>query len=94
MYTAGLHSYERAEVIESFTRSLKYDHSIQQLIDMNTKFESKDCILACNSKEAHAYMTHPVYIAISKQFSLYATSIMLHQMIESYKYIAQNQSEV
>ena len=88
IFTAGLHSYERAEVLENFNRSLKYDHTILQIIEQNSKLESRDWILQCNSKEAHAYMTHPVYIAISKNFSLYATAIMLHQMIESYKYIA------
>ena len=88
VYTAGLHSYERAEVLENFNRGLKYDHTILQIIELNVKLETRDWILQCNSKEAHAYMTHPVYLAISKNFSLYATAIMLHQMIESYKYIA------
>lgn len=87
-FTAGLHSYERAEILESFNRSLKYDPSILQILEQNSKLESRDCTLQCNSKEAHAYMTHPVYLSISKSFSLYATSIMLHQLISAYQSIA------
>ncbi|CAI2385102.1 unnamed protein product [Moneuplotes crassus] len=93
-YTAGLHSLERADAIEGFTRSLKYENTILSITQhTRDKLEKKDCVLACNSKEAHAYMDHPVYKAIAKNFSLYATSIMMHQLIESYKYIAYTESD-
>ena len=34
--------------------------------------------LECNSKEAHSYFTHPIYIQMRKCFSPYALSLMLH----------------
>jgi hypothetical protein len=93
-YTAGLHTYERADAVESFNRTLKYDHTLLNIIELNSaKLETRDCILPCNSKEAHAYMEHPVYQAIAKNFSLYATSIMMHQLIASFQYISQPESE-
>jgi hypothetical protein len=51
------------------------------------KLEAKDCSLKCDSKEAHAYMPHPLYMGVDKNFSKYASTMMLHQLIESYKFI-------
>lgn len=89
VYTAGLHSNERASYVEGFVRShYKYEHTMMDQIDCIKKLQQRECSLEVNSKEAHSYFTHPLYRGLKDQFSQYAVSMMLHQLIESYKYIA------
>lgn len=64
-----------------------------EVLDLVGKMQSKDCSLECNSKEAHSYYTHPVYKQMKRTFTTFGLSLMLHQMIESYKYVASNTSE-
>jgi hypothetical protein len=58
------------------------------MIDLAKKLAQRECCLETNSKEAHSYFLHPLYLQLKKLFSPYAQSMMLHQMIESYKYVA------
>ena len=88
-YTAGLHSNERAATVESFMRiQHKFDSNILEMLEATKRMQMKDMALECNSKEAHSYFTHPVYAQMRSRFSQYALSLMLHQMLVSYKYIA------
>jgi len=78
-YTAGLHSNERAHAVESFVKTQhKVEHSIKDLLVLVKKLEPRDCVLECNSKEAHSYFTHPVYQQIRNKYTPYAQSLMLH----------------
>ncbi len=90
VYTAGLHSNERAATVDTFVKSQhKYDHNMLDLVDVLAKrLAQRECCLETNSKEAHSYFLHPLYKELKRLFSPYALSLMLHQMIESYKYVA------
>ncbi|CDW88447.1 protein far1-related sequence 5-like [Stylonychia lemnae] len=91
LFTAGLHSNERAASVEGFFKTQhKYEHSMMDVIDLAKRLSMRECCLETNSKEAHSYFLHPVYIQMKRRFSPYALSLMLHQMIESYKYTAQD----
>ena len=62
MYTAGLHSNERAATVESFMRiHHKLESTVFDMLDASKRLQQKDMSLECNSKEAHSYFTHPVY---------------------------------
>lgn len=52
------------------------------------KLQAIDRCFETNSKEAFSYFTHPLYRALKEDFTPYATSMMVHQLIESYKHIA------
>lgn len=71
-----------------FKSQHKYEHNMLDMIELARKLALRECCLETNSKEAHSYFLHPVYIQLKRTFSPYALSLMLHQMIESYKYIA------
>lgn len=89
IFTAGLHSNERAAAVDTFFKSQhKYEHTMLDMIDLSKKLAQRECCLETNSKEAHSYLLHPLYVQMKRMFSPYALSLMLHQMIESYKYIA------
>lgn len=70
LYTAGLHSNERAAYIDTFMQiQHKFDSNLVDMIENCRKCMSKDMSLECNSKEAHAYFTHPIYSSMRKRFS-------------------------
>ena len=95
IYTAGLHSNERSATVESFMRiQHKFDSSIADMLESCKRLQQKDMSLECNSKEAHSYFTHPVYTQMRKRFSQYALTLMLHQMLVSYKFTAFEDDEV
>ena len=95
VYTAGLHSNERSATIETFMRiQHKFDSNIFDMLEACKRLQQKDMSLECNSKEAHSYFTHPIYSQMRKRFSQYALSLMLHQMLVSYKYTAFDEEEI
>lgn len=94
IYTAGLHANERSANTEAFMRvQHKFDSSIFEMLDVSKRLQQKDMSLECNSKEAHSYFTHPVYVQMRKRFSPYALSLMLHQMLICYGYVAEEDEE-
>ena len=95
LYTGGLHSNERAAFVDSFMRvQYKFDSTLLEIVEACKRMQQKDMSLECNSKEAHAYFTHPVYTQMRKRFSQYALSLMLHQLLVSYKYTAFDEEEI
>ena len=79
VFTAGLHSNERAAYVEGFFKTQhKYECSMMDVVDLAKKLSQRECVLDTNSKEAHSYLLHPVYIALKKTFSPYGLSMMLH----------------
>ncbi len=89
IFTAGLHSNERAAGVDTFFKSQhKYEHTMLDMLELSKKLAQRECCLETNSKEAHSYLLHPLYRQMKERYSPYALSLMLHQMIESYKYMA------
>lgn len=89
VFTGGLHANERAAFLEGFIRmQLKYDHCVVDQLDLVKKIQSVDRCFDVNSKEAFSYYTHPLFRQLKEEFTPYSTSMMIHQLIESYKYIA------
>lgn len=79
IFTGGLHSNERAASIEGFFKTQhKYEHSMADVIELSKRLAQRECCLETNSKEAHSYLLHPVYVQMKKRFSPYALSLMLH----------------
>lgn len=92
--TCGLHSNERAATIESYFRTNhKHDSSVMEILSSTQTLQKKDMSLECNSKEAHAYFTHPVYGGLRKHFSPYALSLMLHQLLLAAQFITDKKVE-
>ena len=89
VFTGGLHANERATFVEGFIRmQLKYDHCVVDQLDLVKKIQSVDRCFDINSKEAFSYYTHPLFRSLKEDFTPYACSMMIHQLIESYKYVA------
>lgn len=89
VFTGGLHANERAAYVEGFYRMHhKYEHALSDQIECVKRILSIDRCLDTHSKEAFSYYTHPLYRALKENFTPYATSLMVHQLIESYKHIA------
>ena len=88
-YTAGLHANERAVHIESFIRmQCKYEHTLLDQLDLVKKIQTIDRGLDTASKEAYSYFTHPLFRNLKESYTSYAVSMMMHQLIESYKFVA------
>eukprot|EP00347_Sterkiella_histriomuscorum_P015287 403357600 len=69
LFTAGLHSNERAASVEGFFKTQhKYEHSMMEVMDLAKRLQLRECCLETNSKEAHSYFLHPVYIQMKKRF--------------------------
>ena len=63
IYTAGLHSNERAALVDTFFKSQhKYEHTMLEMVELAKKLAQRETCLETNSKEAHSYFLHPVYI--------------------------------
>ena len=79
VFTGGLHSNERAATVDTFFKSQhKYEHTMLDMIELAKKLSQRECCLETNSKEAHSYFLHPLYIQLKKLYSPYALSLMLH----------------
>lgn len=94
IFTAGLHANERAVHIECFIRmQCKYEHSLLDQLDLVKKIQSVDRCLDTASKEAYSYFTHPIFRNLKERCTPYAVSMMMHQLIESYKFVAHETPE-
>ena len=71
----------------------KYDQSLLDQLDLVKKIQQVDRSFDTQSKEAFSYFTHPLFRQLKQNYSQYAVSIMLHQLIESYKYIAHESTQ-
>mmetsp|Transcript_5661 Transcript_5661/g.8958 ORF Transcript_5661/g.8958 Transcript_5661/m.8958 type:complete len:186 (-) Transcript_5661:1084-1641(-) len=79
MYTAGLHSNDRAYEIEQFIKSNhKFEMALSDVVQSLSRLQSKDMCLETNSKEANSYVPHPIFVQLKYKFSPYALSLMFH----------------
>ncbi len=87
VFTLGLHAIERQQHIETYARSnFQMTDSLMDQLDMAKKIQQLDRSYDFQSKEAFSFFNHPMHRRLRENYSAYSVSIMLHQLIESYKF--------